>query len=232
MAINKNVSSFNPMNDDQSTKYLATTLPKGRFTANRFNVKSIFYKLLYCLADFVKLFTTQLFSFVQNVNINQADVLLPEWETSVGIPNNTPSVLNSVINLTGVTPDTDTSNALRRTAVKQLISKTPVYNTTHDPTDDITLEKYVKNLTNIDITMSFDVNTNHFIVNALIPSAIGDPGTSTFSGNPFAITFTNWSPGPGYISFYLPISESIAVQYLSKVLDKIVPSYMTYTISV
>ena len=84
--MSKNLSSFNGFNDEQSENYLAAHLPSGKIYDRKLENDSIIYKLLLCLATFIKMASGQIFDIAKNTNIDKADFLLEEWETSVNIP--------------------------------------------------------------------------------------------------------------------------------------------------
>ena len=140
--MSKNIKAFYAFDDIQSQNYYAESMPKGRLTGKRFDNNSNFYKMIFCIADFIKQITAQLFSFAKNLDINQTDELLTEWETSVNIPKNIPQ-LSTVAN--------------RQVAVQQLISKIPVYNYQGLSYSEIktTIENYVLVITGIVITITF-----------------------------------------------------------------------------
>lgn len=139
----KHISNFIGFTDIQAQNYLASHLPKGRLTARRFDSTSVLYKLIYCIADWIKQVTSQIYTLAYNRDITQAYELLTEWETSVSIP---------------LIIQRQASVAARRLAVKQLISKIPIVN--YQPvgfSGDVktTVENYVYNLTGLTIHIVF-----------------------------------------------------------------------------
>lgn len=141
--MDKRISDFTGFDDTQSAKYLAYHLPKGKLTARRLDTTSVLYKLIYSIADFIKQVTGQIYQLAYNRDISQANDLITEWETSVGIPLVIPRQV---------------SLAQRKLAVLQLIRKIPVIN--YQPVGfagdlKTTVENYVLNLTGIIIHIVF-----------------------------------------------------------------------------
>ena len=133
----KGINSFQTFNDKESQNYLANHWPKGKLFGKKFVENSIIYKLILSISTFIKVAVGDLLILVRNRDIDQADELLTEWETSVKIPLEIPR--------------RDTIEG-RRDAVGCLVSKIPVYNFNDGSVDECTtFEYYVKCLTGLDI---------------------------------------------------------------------------------
>lgn len=134
----KSIKDFNPFLDMESQAYYAQGLPKGRLFANRYNGESIIYKLFLCLAQFIRLFSSQLHIFAKNIEIQKSEELLPEWEDSVNIPSRYSRL---------------TTLEERRNAVQRKISKVPVYNINKERAVNSysTIEEYVRVMTGLKI---------------------------------------------------------------------------------
>lgn len=134
--MSKNLKDYKVFTDVECQEYYAQSLPQGRIFANVFDSGSVIYKLIYCIANFIKHITGQIYVIAKNTDIDKAEELLPEWETSVEIGTKYPML--------------DTIEK-RREAVKRKVSKIPVYNIRPATDDDTTIENYVKKLTDLDI---------------------------------------------------------------------------------
>lgn len=236
MDLRKNITTFNPLTDEQATQFLAVHLPPGKLTARRYDNTSYIYKLIYILADFVKQITNQFYTIVKNLDINQTDELLPEQEAAVDIPNIVPRL---------------TTLAQRRAAVIQLRSKIPVYNigSVYNIPDgkgyslcpqgwigDIrtTFENFVYNLTGIKISITLQQNTSSQFP-ASFPYTFSLPynllssiwiinvhGYSNLGNNSF--------PTPFPIVFGTSITVPQEIQnILTPVLELVIPSYICYS---
>jgi hypothetical protein len=219
--MSKNLSSFKSFTDDQSQAYLADHFPHGKMFANRHKPSSILYKIILSIGYWVRLFSGQLYTFVKNLDIDQADELLEEWEESVGIPDNIPRL---------------TTLAERRTAVKRLISKIPVYNIDDGEVDEeTTYEKYIEDLTGISVTIrtarvdgTGSVFAMSFPVNFGIGTARGDmkfiievPVDGEEQNNDFPLPFP--------VQFYEPSVPQATQDLLDTVLKRIIPSFCRWT---
>lgn len=79
---------FNPHTVDDNAFLLARHLPQGRLWANAFNPESFFGKLILGLAVEFYRFEVLVNKFYGEMDINQANEMLIEWEKSVGLPDN------------------------------------------------------------------------------------------------------------------------------------------------
>ena len=213
-----------PFNDLQSQNYLATCLPKGRLTAQRFDNESNLFWLLYCIADFINQVTAQLFQLVYNIDINQIDVLLAEWETAVGIPSEIPRL---------------TTTPQRIGAIMQLITKIPVYNIRNaqlTAPDATTIESYIFNLTGMNVVISvlnFSLLwTNKFPL--LFPIVFGVP--YNLLGFNLVVNIhigynakNNYFPLPFPTIFFNSKVPQATQDLLDNILNKVIPSFMTWT---
>src|SRR5208337_2643272 len=86
----KGINSFIGLNDNQAQWYLAACWPPGKLTAQINDSTSTIYKYVWAISDFIKQITAQMYQLAYNLNIMLCDVLLPDWETSAGIPANVP----------------------------------------------------------------------------------------------------------------------------------------------
>lgn len=224
----KFISSFNPFTDNQSQDYLAIHFPKGRLTAKRFDPLSIIWKLIYCLADFIKQITTQLFQLVYNLDIFQTDVLLPDWEKSMGVPG----VISRITDVNG-NPATVIQ---RQIAVNQLKSKIPVYNIQNNSYENntklspfagnikTTIENYVFNLTayNIAITLTQYGGYYYWAINVIGYNNILFPilqNDNTFPMNfPFEFDTPELTPQARYA--------------IVTALERCIPSFISYDLNV
>jgi len=109
----KQIASYNPLTDLQSQQFLSQFLPKGKLFAQKNTSTSILYKLLYCIADWIKQITSQIYVLIYNRSPYLAVELLPECEASVGIGTVIPRL---------------STIAQRQTAVVTLLSKIPIIN--------------------------------------------------------------------------------------------------------
>jgi hypothetical protein len=126
----KKIKSFRAFNDEQSQNYNAQGYPKGKMFANIYDKSKNIYKYVLSLATWIKVVTGQLFILAKNRDIDQVDELLPEWETSVKLPERYP-ILDTI--------------EKRRIALKRLVSKIPVYNIRSGGVDDdTTIENYIE----------------------------------------------------------------------------------------
>jgi hypothetical protein len=138
--MSKSLFSFNSFNDSQAENYIASNLPKGKFWANRFDSDSNLYKLLNCLATFISMVTSQIYTFIKNMTIGNIQELMPEWQASVKLNDNFPQMM---------------SNTGQNNQIKRLISKIPVYNIRgyRSVNDYTTMESYIKIMTGYDVVI-------------------------------------------------------------------------------
>jgi hypothetical protein len=78
---------FDPYTVDQQAIMLANHMPQGRIWANSYNLDSNMGKLIFGLG--VEMYRLEVLtqSISKEIDINQANNLLIEWEKSVGIPD-------------------------------------------------------------------------------------------------------------------------------------------------
>lgn len=219
--MSKKITSYKAFNDQKSQNYLAACYPKGKLTAKRFDGGSIVYKLILCLSTFIKVFTGQLFEFVKNRDIDQALELLPEWETSVKIPERYPQL------------DTLTK---RRDAVKRRISKVPVYNVQDIRTiDDYTsFEEYIRLMTGIEVeievgiyrdnsssfSLSFPIIFDYAVAWQPFIFYIKVPVETSTENIDFSIPFP--------VEFYDAFITDTTKALLDKALDDVLPSFCAW----
>ena len=214
----KSFNSFKKFNDTQSQNYLAQSMPKGKLTANRFDSDSWLYKLLLCLSLPIKVNSGLVEDLAKNINIDTANELLEEWETSVKIPEKIPTLTNI--------DD-------RRNAVKRKISKYPVFQLADYTTFDVysTFENYIYLMTGltIEIERASDRPSPSafpftfplvFVVsegrrNFLFYIKVGVEGSAA----------NNQFPLPFPVSFFDPAIPDATKELLDKVLGDIFPTF-------
>jgi len=214
----KSFNSFKKFNDTQSQNYLAQSMPKGKLTANRFDSDSWLYKLLLCLSLPIKVNSGLVEDLAKNINIDTANELLEEWETSVKIPEKIPRLTNI--------DD-------RRNAVKRKISKYPVFQLADYTTFDVysTFENYIYLMTGltIEIERASDRPSPSafpftfplvFVVsegrrNFLFYIKVGVEGSAA----------NNQFPLPFPVSFFDPAIPDATKELLDKVLGDIFPTF-------
>jgi len=210
----KRITDFKAFDDKKSQNYLASHTPKGRLFGKRFSDSSNIYKLIMALATFIKLVTGQIETLARNRDISQASELLPEWETSVGIPSKYPR--------------RSTTSGMRE-AIERKVSKIPVYNvqTSGSAPIDTTIEEYVRKITGISITITFDEPQAGFpIAFPIVFDLTG--GTDAFY---FRIhvpvegsSLNNQFPIPFPVSFFEPQIPIATQELLDIVLNDVIPS--------
>ena len=215
--MDKSILSFQPLNEEQSTHYLADHYPKGRLWAKRHVKDTVFYNFILTLSTVFKIFFGDLFNLVKNRDIDQADELLLEWEESVGIPEHISR--------------RDTIEG-RREAVKCKKSKIPVYNIDNGIVPvETTFENYVKCLTGIEIeirTAQVEGNGSEFPMEFPVTFGIGSAiGNLYFIvGVPVVGDFANnFFPMPFPINFFDPSVPDATVELLDLILDDVIPSF-------
>lgn len=217
--MSKAVRDFRPYNDEQAQRYLASHWPKGKMTAKRYLRGAVLHDLLVGLARFVGIVMGQIFDLAKNRDIDKADELLPEWETSVGIPEQIPR---------------RGTLAGRREAVRRLRSKVPVYNIQSGDRvvdDYTTFEEFVRLTTgeiititkpevgssfpiSFPISFSFTNGTNNLFL------IIGVEVDGSAQNNDFPIPFP--------FSFFEPVVPDATQELIDKALEKVVPSFMDW----
>jgi len=212
----KKIEDFYYFDDNKSAEYFAGCTPKGRLFANRFDSDKTINKIIQCLSMFIKIFTGQLYNFVSNRDIDKADELISEWETSVKIPEQIPRL----------ELDVD-----RRVAIKQLVSKIPVYEFGSIGNLNA-VENYVKVLTGIDVELSIEVaNQSSFPLKFPIKfgytsnilqfiwkvKVLGQTGVAN---NDFPLEFP--------VTFFDASLSDTLTQRLDIVMERIVPAYCDY----
>jgi hypothetical protein len=215
--LGKSILSFQPLNESQSEHYVADHYPKGRLWSNRHVKDTIIYNYILVLSSVFKLFFGDLFNLVKNRDINQADDLLKEWETSVRIPENIPR--------------RDTIEG-RREAVKCKKSKIPVCNIDNGIVSiESTFEEYVRCLTGIEIeirTAQVEGTGSVFPMEFPIEFGIG-AATGSFVfiiGVPLIGEYTNnFFPMSFAINFFDPEVPDATIELLDLILDDVIPSF-------
>ena len=214
------IRSFKPYSDTEAARYLASHYPKGKLTAKRYLAGSVLNNLIVGCARFVSIVMGQIFDLAKNRDIDQADELLPEWEESVGVPEQIPR-----------RDDLDG----RREAVRRLRSKVPVYNIqSGDRVVDAytTIEEFVRLTTGEVITISKSEVGSSFPVSFPIQFSftggrvnffliIGVLVEGTPANNQFPLTFP--------MSFFDPSVPEATQDKIDKALEKVVPSFMDWT---
>lgn len=193
-------------------------MPKGKLTANRFDSDSWIYKLLLCLSMPIKIVSGLIEDLARNVNIDTANELLENWETSVKIPELIPRL-------------TDIED--RRNAVKRKVSKYPVFQLADYTSFDeySTFENYIFLMTGliIEIERATDRPSRSgfpliFPVvfefasgrrNFLFYIKVGVEGS----------TANNQFPLPFPVSFFDPAIPDATKELLDKVLGDIFPTF-------
>jgi len=215
--LSKSILSFQPLNEDETTHYIADHYPKGRLWAKRHVKSSVFYNLILVISTVFKIFFGDLFDLVKNRDINQANGLLEEWEESVGIPEHIPR--------------RDTIEG-RREAVFCKKSKIPVYNINNGSVEvETTFENYVRCLTGIDITvrtsqvegagsvfpLKFPVQFGTGSAIGSLSFIIGVPVVGTAANNFFPLKFP--------VEFFDPAIPDATKELLDLILDDVIPSF-------
>ena len=216
--MSKKITDFKNFTDSESTRYLANHWPEGKVFAKKLSSDSIIYKFIKSLAVFIQIITGYTHTIAKNRDIQQADELLEEWETSVGIPTQIPR--------------RDTT-AGRRDAVQCLYRKIPVYNIDNKVgLDEYTLiENYIYCLTGITVTIRTGQvagKGSDFPLEFPIQFGITAPyGNFVFiieveiSGSPANNSF----PLPFPVSFFDPTIPQATMELLDKVLERVIPSF-------
>lgn len=78
---------FDPHTIEENAYLLASHFPLGKLWLNAFNPNSAFGKLVLGLAKEFQRFEVLVSKFYKEMDINQTDEMLPEWEESVGLPD-------------------------------------------------------------------------------------------------------------------------------------------------
>ncbi len=206
--MSKSIISFQTFDDAQATNYLADHYPKGKLTGRIHRSSSVMYKFILSLSTFAKVVIGNIYTLVINRDINQADSLLKEWETSVKIPEEIPRL--------------DTLDA-RRAAVERLISKIPVYNEDNGPDVETTIANYLEVMSGFSgITVQTLAETNptpettdHFFFIIGVPAIFGEL-------NNFPLSF----PFP----FASTTTTVTMEQLLNILMEKVAPSYTRWQI--
>ena len=216
--LDKSILSFQPLTEEQTQHYSADHYPKGRLWAKRHVKDTIIYNFILTISTVFKIFFGDLFTLVKNRDIDQADELLTEWETSVRIPEHIPRL--------------DTIEA-RRAAIKCKKSKIPVYNIDDGIVPiETTFENYVKCLTEIEVeirTAQVEGAGSEFPIEFPIEFGIGAAiGSFVFIiGVPvIGDDANNFFPMPFPINFFPPSVPDATVELLDLILDDVIPSFM------
>ena len=219
----KKISDYKNFNDYESQEYLANYYAGGKLTSQKFISGNPLYKMILSLSTFIKIVTGTLFEFVRNINIDKADELLTEWETSVKLPERYP--------LRDTIED-------RREAVKRLISKYPVYNIQGNRSPDVdiysTMEEYIRIMTGIEVEIeggAFRSSGNTFPL--IFPVTFDLPSYRRnflfYVKVPVETsTQNNQFPLPFPVQFFDAFITDTTKNLLNKVLDDIIPSFGTW----
>lgn len=215
--LDKSILSFQPLTEEQTTHYTADHYPKGRLWAKRHVKDTVIYNFILTISTVFKIFFGDLFNLVKNRDIDQADELLVEWETSVRIPEHIPR--------------RDTVEG-RREAVKCKKSKIPVYNIDNGIVElETTFENYVKCLTGIEVdirTSRVDGDGSEFPLIFPVQFGVGSAiGSFVFVvGVPVVgDSANNFFPMPFPINFFPPSVPDATVELLDLILDDVIPSF-------
>lgn len=219
----KNIDSFKSFSDERSQNYLSQSFPKGKMFSNLYDIARNIYNFVLCLSQFIKVVTGQLFTLAKNRDIDQTEELLTEWEMSVKLSERFPTL---------------ETLALRRIAVKRLISKIPVYNLRPYDDDDFTIEKYIKDVTNIDVeieNLAGQTTTSDFPI--LFPIVFGLSYAARLmllnvKVDTGAIPENNEFPIPFPVGFFIPTVPETTQELLSKALGDVVPTYHNWQFEV
>ncbi len=103
---------FNTPDLDGTAREFARNLPSGRAWNNKTSIDSNLYKLIKSCAAAFNTIQTSINELATEMDINLTDDLLPDWEESVGIPDDCVFLLTTL--------------ADRRTAVIRRLRKAPV----------------------------------------------------------------------------------------------------------
>jgi len=216
----KKINDYKSLNDEQSQNYYADHTPKGKLLANRFDLDSPMYKLILCLATFIKIVTSQIEVLIKNWNINKTEELLSEWEADAKIPERFPR---------------RETLADRREAVKRLISRVPVYNirdSEQTVNDYTTFERYIEIMTGITVEI-----TNGDTVGASFPLQFPVVFGAEFYGSLSHFTIkvpgegqppNNFFPLPFPVIFFNPGLAQAQIDLLTRVVEEIIPAYCSY----
>lgn len=213
----KSLLSFQSFSDDESAHYLADHWPKGKLTGRRHEHSSVMYKFIKSIASWIRIFSGDLFNFLKNMDIRQTEELLPEWETSVKIPEEIPR--------------RDTIEG-RRDAVECLIRKIPVYNIDDGVVDEkTTFENYICCLTGLEVsirTARVEGDGSQFPLAFPFKFGIGSAiGNFLFiievpvAGAPANNTF----PLPFPVQFFTPTIPQATMELLDTILERVIPSF-------
>lgn len=215
--MSKGINSFQTFNDKESQNYVAAHWPKGKMFGKKFTNSSIIYKLILSISTFIKIAVGDLLTLARNRDIDQADELLTEWETSVKIPEEIPR--------RGTTTG-------RRDAVKCLVSKIPVYNFSNGSVDECTtFEHYIYCLTGLIVTIrntKVEGNDSSFPLKYVYSFGsnsasgsfvfiIGVPVVGDFKNNFFPLKFP--------VNYFDPKIPQATQDLLNLILDRVVPSF-------
>lgn len=213
----KNLLSFQEFNDEESQNYLSAHFPNGKLTGKRYVKDSIIYGTIQSIATFIKILVGDIFILAKNRDLSKAEELLPEWETSVKIPEEYPR--------------RDTIEG-RREAVACRISKVPVYNIANSVVPEMsTFENYIKCITGIDVTVTTSRVTgtgSNFPLKFAIEFGSNAPGGSFIFLINVPITgelANNTFPWKFAVKFFNSKIPDATIEAVDRVLENIVPSF-------
>jgi hypothetical protein len=216
----KKLNDYVTMTDKEAQTYLANLFPSGKLFGNKHDPDTNIYKYILCLSTFVKIVSGQVYDFLRNLDANQIDSLMTEYEESLKLSER--FARRSTIED-------------RRTAVKRLKSKIPVYNVDDGLVNiQTTIENFVSAVTGIVIEAEGQystVSTSAFTID--FPVQFGSPATT----RRFTLTVrvdtggdlaNNIFPLPFPVRFFDDdITETLRA-ILDNVLDEVVPAFMAW----
>ncbi len=103
---------FKVMNEEEATDLIAEHFPQGRLWDEKQDEDSVIRKFLAGLSVLERIKQTEIRHVIKELNINETEDLLPEWEASVSLPDDCSQGSKTIEE--------------RREEVKFRLSKTPV----------------------------------------------------------------------------------------------------------
>ena len=80
-------TDYKPITDDQQSSLLAQCMPQGRAWNAKGDKETNLYKTLKSIATEINALEAKIYEMVTEWNINNTTLLISEWETAVGIPD-------------------------------------------------------------------------------------------------------------------------------------------------
>ena len=105
-------TDYKPITNDQQTSLLAQCMPQGLAWNAKGDSDTNLYKMLKSLATEINSLETKIYEMVTQWNINNTTLLISEWETAVGIPDECRNTAEAI--------------AIRRTDVLTKLRKVPI----------------------------------------------------------------------------------------------------------